>query len=63
MADHELVEDGERKRFAGTSAVPKRVTGVDAEQVPDRELGIGRGFGNGELGAESGAKTTEEGRA
>lgn len=60
LADHELVEAGERKRFAGTSAAPEHGTGV--EQNPDREPGISRGSVPGDRGPESDAKVEEEER-
>jgi hypothetical protein len=61
MADHELVEDGERKRFAGTSASPKH--GADVEQDPDREFdSAARGSAEGGRGPESGADVANEQR-
>jgi len=43
MADHELVGDEERERFAGTSAagLEQAATGADADRVPDADAGRG----------------------
>jgi FtsZ-interacting cell division protein ZipA len=58
VADHELVEDGERKRFAGTSAAPERGTSI--EQDADAEPGGGRSSVSGDRADYSAQVIQEE---
>jgi hypothetical protein len=56
LADDELIEDGERERFAGTSAVTERDAGVEG----DGELGNGRRSARGNRGQAAGADVRQE---